>query len=233
MFASLPEHVQRELAALAGRFGAPLVRTVDLEIGQYWTPRLGSIDASPAALQAALARPGRTSEVCMVVRRPSGRLLVSTKAFYPRGVYRLMTGGVEAGETVHAALLRETLEETGLQTEVRRFLAALAYRTATTVAAGIAAPVFYTYAFLLDEVGGTLGALDENERIEAYREIETDDLPHLAAALDGLADTAPDDLAAHPGADPALDPRGWWDWGRFRAVVHCAAHEALSRPTDP
>ena len=169
----------------------------------------------------------------MVVRRPSGRLLVSTKAFYPLGVYRLMTGGVEAGETVHAALLRETLEETGLQTEVRRFLAALAYRTAATLAAGSAEPVFYTYAFLLDEVGGTLGALDEHERIEAYREIETDDLPALAAALDGLAITAPDVLAAHPGADPALDPRGWWDWGRFRAVVHRAVHEALSRPSGP
>lgn len=231
MFASLPDDVRHELAALAVRYGHPVSRTVDLEIGRYWSPRFGSLGESPAALRAALATPARTAEVCLVVRRPNGRLLVSTKAFYPLGVFRLMTGGVEAGETVHGALLRETLEETGLQTDVRRFLAALAYRTVPALAAGIAEPVFFTYAFLLDETGGTLGALDEQERIEAYCEIAVDDLPALADALDRLAATESAALAAHPGADPSLDPREWWDWGRFRAVAHRAVHDALAPPT--
>ena len=107
----------------------------------------------------------------------------------------------------------ETIEETSLQTQVRRFLAALAYRTTTTLEAGIEHPVFYTYAFVVDETGGTLGALDEHERIEAYREIAVDDLPALADALDGLADADPDLLTSRPGADLQLDPRIWSDWG--------------------
>jgi hypothetical protein len=93
MFSALPDHVQRELAALAGRFGAPIACTVDLPIGRHWSPRFG--------------------------------------------------------------------------------------------------------------------------------------------ALGALADTAADVLAAHPGADPALDPREWWDWGRLRALAHRAVHEALTRTIAP
>ncbi len=218
MFPSLPAHVQEELASLAERLGRPIARTLDLPIGHYWSPRFGSLGASPAALRVALAKPARTAEVWLVVRRPNGRLLVSTKPFYPLGVFRLMTGGVEPGETVHAALLRETLEETGLQTEVRRFLAAFAYRSATTLAAGIDEPIFYTYAFLLDE----------HERISGYREIELPELPAIADSLDALANVSPDVLASQEGADPWLAPQEWWDWGRFRAPAHRAVHEALT-----
>ena len=98
----------------------------------------------------------------MVVRRPNGKVLVAIKTFYPRGAYRLPTGGIHHGERVLDALLRETHEETGLDTAVRRFLATISYRGRSTPNA---APLFHTFAFLLDELGGTLGALDTNEEI--------------------------------------------------------------------
>jgi hypothetical protein len=41
--------------------------------------------------------------------------------------------------------------------------------------------VFYTFAFLLDEVGGTPGTLDQSERLEAFFEVEPGSLPELAA----------------------------------------------------
>jgi len=46
-------------------------------------------------------------EVCLVVCRPNGKLLTFTKTFYPPGVYRLLTGGVEPGESVLDVLRRE------------------------------------------------------------------------------------------------------------------------------
>ena len=63
----------------------------------------------------------------MVIRRPNGRILLSIKTFYPRGAYRLPTGGIHPGEGVHDALVREAHEETGLDLTVERFLARIAY----------------------------------------------------------------------------------------------------------
>lgn len=153
----------------------------------------------------------RVGEVCMVIRRPNGRLLLSIKSIYPRGAHRLPTGGVGPGEPILAALFRETHEETGLSVRLRRFLALITYRVA-----GERAPVFHTFAFLLDETGGTLGALDRTEDIEEYIEIDVAELPAVAARLEAL-----------PEADRGR-VGSWRDWGRFRAVVHRAVHEALA-----
>jgi len=147
------------------------------------------------------------------VRRPNGTLLLSIKTFYPRGAYRLPTGGIHRGEPILDALVRETHEETGLQTEIRRFLARIAYHS---VDAPAGAPLFHTFAFLLDETGGTLGAIDTTEQIEDWREIEIAELPHVASFLDDLRMPGTVDI----GGD-------WRAWGKFRAVVHRAVAEAL------
>jgi 8-oxo-dGTP pyrophosphatase MutT (NUDIX family) len=76
---------------------------------------------------------------------------------------------------------------------------------------------FVTFVFLLDEVGGTLGPRDPEERIASFREVQTAELPMLAATLDGIGQ----------GFDPRIGG-SWSDWGRFRAVVHRVVHEALA-----
>src|SRR6266487_5900369 len=114
MIPTLPQDTQDELAQLAERFGQPLVRTVDLGMTRQFDP---------------LNRSDRYGEVCMVVRRPNGKLLTMKKTFYPAEAYRLLTGGINHGELVLDALLRETHEETGLQVEVERFLVAAGYKT--------------------------------------------------------------------------------------------------------
>lgn len=190
----LPEAMQAEVIALGGRFGEPIVRVASLD----------DIAFDP------VGDPARFAEICMVVRRPSGALLLSTKAFYPPGAHRLPTGGIDAGEPILDAVLRETHEETGLTVELRRFLAAVTYLDGEG-----GPPVFHTFAFLLDERGGTLGPLDRSEQISEYIEIAPEQL--LAVA---------ERLAAIP-ADAA--PGGTWAaWGRFRAVVHRLVAEALS-----
>jgi 8-oxo-dGTP pyrophosphatase MutT (NUDIX family) len=197
MFPTLPQSVQDELEQLALRYGRPLVRDVDLDVRRMFDP---------------LDRSDRFGEVCMVVRRPDGNLLTMKKTFYPQGAFRLLTGGINSGERVLDALLRETYEETGLEVSITRFLAAVAYHIRDKGRA----PVFYTFAFLLDEVGGTLGVVDEKERVEAFREVKPADLPKMADYLDGT------------GTDYSSEIHGnWGDWGRFRAVIHRMVWEGL------
>ncbi len=189
----LPERLQAEAVALGARLGEPIVRAVVLD----------EVAFDP------VGDPTRFAEVCMVVRRPSGRLLLSTKSFYPPGAHRLPTGGIDADEAIEAAVLREAREETGLRVELRRFLAAITY-----LGGPAGPPVFHTFAFLLDELGGTLGPLDLREGISEYVEVPPD---QLMAVADRLA-AIPSDAA--PGGT-------WAAWGRFRAVVHRIVAEAL------
>lgn len=194
MAGELTEAMRREVDDLAGRFGEPL--RVEATIPD------GSMDP--------IRRPDRIGEVCMVIRRPTGTLLVSTKTFYPPGAYRLPTGGIDVGERVEAALAREAHEETGLEVAVRRFLAAITYRTPR------GETVFHTFAFLLDELGGTLGPLDPHEEILDYREVDPSELKPMAERLAALRSEPSEKIAGD-----------WADWGRFRAVVHRVVAETI------
>ena len=190
--------VKRELAELARAYGEP--RSLDALIDDSFTDPIWKRD--------------RYGEVCMVIRRPNGKVLLSIKTFYPRGAYRLPTGGIHHGEGVHDALVREAHEETGLDTTVDRFLARIAYRPSSRPDG---APVFHTFAFLLGEVGGTLGTLDAAEQLEDWREVTHTELLGVADFLADLKTAGTQDI----GGD-------WRAWGRFRAVVHRVVHDALA-----
>jgi 8-oxo-dGTP pyrophosphatase MutT (NUDIX family) len=207
--------IETEIAALGARYGQPRRVTADLDGWQF----------SPLTMD------DRYGEVCMVVRRPNGRLISAKKTFYPPGAFRLLTGGVGHGEPIAAALLREVAEETGLDVLVRRFLAVIEYssekmrdwrlgidnRAAISNLQSPASITFATFAFLLDEIGGTLQAHDPGEQIEAFRELEPADLPALAATLESLPDAI----------DREIDG-SWRDWGRYRAVGHRVVYQTLS-----
>ena len=193
----LSEAARRAVADLGRRYGEPLGIEAPIDDG----------------FDDPIRRADRFGEVLMAIRRPSGKLLLSIKTFYPRGAYRLPTGGIHHGEPVLDALVRETREETGLDTEVRRFLATIAYRPRS---AANGPPIFHTFAFLVDELGGTLGTLDPGERIESWSEVWPDDLPAVAERLERVASKRSDEI----GGD-------WAHWGRFRAVAHRVVHRAL------
>ncbi len=191
MFAWLSSAIQQEIDNLAQRYGP--AQTLVVEMGDNSYLRQGS----------------RLCEVCMVIRRPSGRLLTMKKTFYPAGAYRLLTGGIEPGESILAALHREIQEETGLTTTLIRFLGAIVYRLESH-------PRFATFAFLLEETGGVLHTNDPEEQLEAFQEIEIDTLPLIIERLGKLGH--------HYG--PEIESY-WDDWGRFRAVVHRLVWECL------
>jgi 8-oxo-dGTP pyrophosphatase MutT (NUDIX family) len=192
-FTWLPEPMQAEMAELSAGFGSPVSGSASLGASAY--------------LRRVVER--RRAEVCMVVRRPGGRLLVFRKPFYPAGIFRLLTGGVEPRESIQGALLREVNEETGLTIRVERFLAASTY-------VGDDRPQFASFAFLLDEISGTLGALDPHEQVEAFREIDPSQLLEIAGQLEQLPHQH------HPVLNTDVH-----DWGLFRALNHRLVWQAL------
>ena len=193
----LSADAKREVTDLARRYGEP--RRLDATIHD--------------GFDDPIRRKDRFGEVLMAVRRPNGKLLVAIKTFYPRGAYRLPTGGIHHGESIHDALVRETKEETGLDTAVRQFLAAIAYRGRSSPTAP---PLFHTFAFLLDELGGTLGAIDTEEQIEDWREMAPSELRTQANVLESLTTEGKKSIGG-----------SWADWGRFRAIAHRAVADAL------
>ena len=194
MFEWFSAAIDAEYRELAGRYGDPITTSVA-------APFTGYLRQSTAGK--------RQGEVCMVVRRPSGTLLTMTKHFYPPGIFRLPTGGIESGESILAALLRETHEETGLTVQITRFLVALTYLDGDI-------PFFASFAFLLDEIGGTLGALDPHEQVLAFREVDVTELPALADQMEALG----------AGYSTDLDMQ-WRDWGQQRAAMQRLVWQAL------
>jgi 8-oxo-dGTP pyrophosphatase MutT (NUDIX family) len=178
-------------------YGAPVARTVQYDVTYdtflYWE----------------LVRRKRTAEVVLLLRRPNGRYVVHTKAFYPQGTYRLLSGGVKPGEALVPAVRREALEETGLEVRIERFLGQIEHQFRHK---GRCLP-FTSYLFVVSDDGGEIASNDPGEEITDYREVALEELLTVADELESL-------------------PEDWIDWGRFRAVPHRLAVELLSQDDD-
>ena len=180
---------------------------VDAAMARYGTPRIEHLEI-PVSQETLdywrQLKDGRVAEVVLLVRRKNGRYLLHTKSFYPEGAYRLMTGGINAGEDLIQAAMREAQEETGLVVQAERFVGVLAYRFVH----GDQGFDFTSYLIELAEVGGTLGVQDEHEQISGFRHVTPEELTAVADELE------------------ALDGR-WHDWGVIRAAAHRLAAQVL------
>ncbi|MCD6302981.1 MAG: NUDIX hydrolase [Anaerolineae bacterium] len=174
------------------KYGRPVMRICRYDVSadtyDYW--------------ERVLSR--RLAEVVLIVMCNPGRYLVHTKAFYPPGTYRLLSGGLVPGEDLLVGTRRELQEETGLEGEVVGFLATQAHHFQCN---GVSL-VFYSYLFLIDAEGGQPVVSDDSEQITAFREVDRQGLRALAERLDSM--------------NPA-----WAEWGHFRATSHWLAWELL------
>lgn len=155
-------------------------------------------------LMGKMRRKRRRGEVVMVIPNEAGNIWLHTKAFYPEGVFRLMTGGLEPDEKPHRALRREVYEETGFEIEIERCLAVLTY----TLTDGEGYVPFASYAFLTTPTKGIPQPTDPNEAITEF----------LAVSPESLLDTA-QQLSAVNGE--------FSEWGKFRAIAHKVVAEQL------
>ncbi len=168
-----------EIKHLANRYGQPEIINAAL----------------PTGLFDPMSIPDRDSEIVAAILRPTGKLILITKPFYPTGTYRLPSGGVNIGESIESALHREIYEETGLQAKILRFIAIIHYSAET------AQHRFTSYVFLVKEIGGELACHDLEEQISGFREIAPIELKSIIAHLQGI--------------------RGdFEEWAQFRIVAH-------------
>lgn len=155
----------------------------------------------------------RQSEVLLVVRRRSQGYMMMRKRSYPRTAFRLPTGGLKRGESPHAALLRETYEETGLQVDVQRYMGELRYHRWAD-----GRLEFTSHVFLVEEVSGTFGPTDDSEGIDGWLEVDAAGVLAQAAVLEEI----------HTGGSSGID---WNPWGKFRGLGHRFVFQALGGAT--
>lgn len=147
----------------------------------------------------------RRGEVVMVIPNEQGHVWLHTKDFYPEGVYRLMTGGIDPGEKPDRSLLREVGEETGFVVKIDRCLAVITY----TLTAAEGTLPFASYVFLTRPTAGQPHPTDPGERITHFKAVPAAELLTVVHNLRALSGP-------------------FQDWGIFRAIAHQVAYEALN-----
>jgi len=141
----------------------------------------------------------------LAIENSKGKFLLHTKAFYPKRIYRLPTGGIRFNEKVMDALARETYEETSLRIIKSTLLSVIK----TWFNHEDNKIPFVSYVFHLFCKDGNPTPVDVEEDIAGYRWVDLSELSKSAGDL--------------------LSCKGKWkDWGRFRAIAHDLVVKRLS-----
>lgn len=135
----------------------------------------------------------RRGEVVFCVIRPNAKIVAVTCSIYPKGVFRIPTGGIGHTEDIIEAVLRETKEELGVEVEIMDFGGVLKIKFSH----GDDSVMFYSYLFILRETGGRLLVDASDDEISEVKEVDISELESIA-----------ENLANIKGK--------WSDWGRFR-----------------
>ena len=135
----------------------------------------------------------RRGEVGFVVRRSNGKFVMVRSKRYPKNTYRIPTGGINFYETAINALKREIAEELGVEFRIYEFVGLVEYH----ITHKNETLKFYSYLFLVDEIGGEiLKDATENE-ISGIREMDAQELKVLTAEF-------------------TKNEFRWKDWSKFR-----------------
>ncbi len=128
----------------------------------YGTPEVISsrFEMNPNEFEGLKAsqKHGRSHDVTLFIRKDD-QYIVNAKHFYPKGLYRAPSGGINPDEDFVRGATREALEETGCQIELVRYILRSEvefYSESETVA-------WTSYVFLADYLSGDLIPQDTRE----------------------------------------------------------------------
>ncbi len=188
-----PMICEEEVGELVCRYGTPIRRAFTIQADEYIRAYRWRTDCD------------RRAEVVFAIQDVTGRIWLHAKAHYPSHIARLPSGGIGWDETIQGALVREVEEETGLCTEIRRFLGVIEYRfqhAGSTVK--FASYIFHLYC------GSCAPALQEGEEISCFRAILPSQLSQITVDMRNMIG----------------DRRGWGQW---RALAHDLVYDTLTR----
>ncbi len=149
-------------------------------------------------------RPNRRGEIVFLLENEQSQALLHTKPFFPNGVYRLLSGGINTGEAVEETLHREVFEETGFKINNGICHALIFF----TLQYDTLSMPFVTYLYHIRGVNGAPVVHDKSEKISGFCWIDIKDLDDIYRQLLQLSDN-------------------WQDWGLFRALPHKIFYETL------
>jgi len=191
------EFKEMEFAAICKRFNTdPVVREVTIEYSNdnYFRKIVDAVNSD------------RRGEVVFCVIRSNGKIITITCEEYPRGIFRIPTGGIGHKEDIIEAVHRETKEELGIGAEIIRFGGVVKIKfkhMADSV-------MFYSYIFLLRETGGRLLLDASDDEVSEVREVDLEELETVVEKLKNI-------------------PGEWNDWGRFRYITSAAVVDLLKK----
>ena len=128
-----------------------------------------------------IGRQGKIRLGCSAVLFDANREKILLTRRADNGQWCLPSGGVEPGESVAEACIRETWEETGLKIQVERLTSVFSSPDRLVIYSDGKRFQIITLNFEVSEIGGKIGLSDETTNIGFYSipEIETMDiLPH-------------------------------------------------------
>lgn len=138
----------------------------------------------------------RRGEVGFLLKRKNGKFIVIRSKKYPKGTFRIPTGGIDFSESVTHALHREVKEELGVLFEIESFKGIIEYNFKYKDEI----IKFYSYLFVISEISGELIKDATQDEISDYLEVDTDGLKSLYETLSSVSG-------------------GWRDWALFRAEL--------------
>jgi ADP-ribose pyrophosphatase YjhB (NUDIX family) len=140
------------IASWAIRYGTP----------QTWSHRQ-DVTAVDYGIISGSQKHGRHHDITLYIER-EGQIAVIAKPFYPPGLYRAPSGGLEPGESLEAGAAREAVEETGLHIELSRYLLA----TTVIFECSEKPPIeWHTHVFAATTADRVLAPTDHHEIREA------------------------------------------------------------------
>lgn len=149
-------------------------------------------------------RPNRRGEIVFLLENANKEVLLHTKPFFPNGVYRLLSGGINISEAVAETLRREVYEETGFEIDYGYCIAMIFF----TFAYKTLSMPFISYLYCCPDISGNPVVQDTSEKISGFRWVTHKELDDIYRQLLNL----PDD---------------WKDWGVFRALPHKIFYDTL------
>jgi ADP-ribose pyrophosphatase YjhB (NUDIX family) len=190
---TVSNHDPAEIARLSLLYGKPVVKDIEVDADEY-------------LFRSRKARSQeKRGEVVMVIERTKDQVLLHRKAWYERGVYRLLSGGIDIGESAEETLHRELHEETGLRGGSSRFLGLLSCKLHFKSESFR----FDSYIFHIQNPQGRIRIPSTLEDISDFIEVPITELPTVSENLRSI-----------------IAPRS--GWGRWRALAHDFTYEVLS-----
>lgn len=128
----------------------------------------------------------------LIVLNDENKVMVMTKEHYPKGLYRIPTGGIEEKENLQKGAERELEEETGIKAKPK-LIDKIEYTSQGKT-------IFTTYLFLTKS-SQKPESQDKNEKISGFKYLNKKELEEATAKLENMKYVKE-------------------GWGKFRAIAH-------------